>query len=641
MLTEAQIERIRRSGLFDAEWYRQRYPDVARLGLSPLRHYQRLGGALLRDPGPGFSCRFYLAQNPDVAQAGLHPLLHYLESGQQEGRAPHPAAVDPVAPRTDGKAQALWWRALLETGGLEDEPLAGLGGLARGDDPEAGALAAEALGFWALGARDFSTARQWFDQRASLGSGAPGLAAMRVIAAAGDGDLTAARAIVDASPPNGDLHMAATWLARSDSERLDCLNQALRLGDLPELTLAAAVAGTAAIDRLRCARALPPDPDSTTQDAPVISVLMATHDDAAVIETAIASVLAQTWRALELLVIDDASGDDTADIVARAAQKDPRVRLIRLPENLGAYGARNVGLAEAKGAYVTLHDGDDWSHPMRLSRQLHHLRSHPGQAGCLSLQLRATPDLRASRWTGSGEILFENMSSLMLPCGLMREGLGRWDARRVSADSEALRRVRHMFGAGSVSLLKGGPMAVQRDHADSATADSATGMSWFYYGARRDYYEAQLYHHAHADSLYYRPGQPPPFAAPAILNPAGDPAAVARFDHVYAGIMSHPDAGSEALMGWLEDDLVAGRRVALVTLFSMTMPAASGLSIWAGLRARIDGTSVVRLCYGERARCTRLIRLPGQHIPEAQRYLPRVEDATGPVLWPGLVPDGA
>ncbi|MBB6251509.1 glycosyltransferase family 2 protein [Nitrospirillum iridis] len=74
--------------LFDADWYRQEYPEA---GADPVLDYLTVGAAAGRNPGPDFSTRFYWEQNPDVAAAGANPLVHYLEQGRQQGRPTAPA----------------------------------------------------------------------------------------------------------------------------------------------------------------------------------------------------------------------------------------------------------------------------------------------------------------------------------------------------------------------------------------------------------------------------------------------------------------------------------------------------------------------------------------------------------------------
>ncbi|SFO34092.1 hypothetical protein SAMN04487859_1291, partial [Roseovarius lutimaris] len=77
---------ISASGLFEADWYVQCYPDVAQAKGGPLRHFVRYGAYELRNPGPEFdSLRYHLA-NPDVTAHGMAALMHYVRSGKSEGR---------------------------------------------------------------------------------------------------------------------------------------------------------------------------------------------------------------------------------------------------------------------------------------------------------------------------------------------------------------------------------------------------------------------------------------------------------------------------------------------------------------------------------------------------------------------------
>lgn len=84
---------LRRSRMFDADYYLARYPDVRREGIDPLLHFLRHGAAEKRDPGPAFNTGSYLATYPDVARSGINPLLHYLRHGVAEGRSSSPPAA--------------------------------------------------------------------------------------------------------------------------------------------------------------------------------------------------------------------------------------------------------------------------------------------------------------------------------------------------------------------------------------------------------------------------------------------------------------------------------------------------------------------------------------------------------------------
>lgn len=106
---------------------------------------------------------------------------------------------------------------------------------------------------------------------------------------------------------------------------------------------------------------------STTPD---VSFLVCTFNVAPFVEEAIRSALAQTDVSLEVVVIDDASKDDTANIVERIAQEDPRVRLIRRTENGGISVARNQAIREARGTWMAILDGDDIVLPERSRRMI-------------------------------------------------------------------------------------------------------------------------------------------------------------------------------------------------------------------------------------------------------------------------------
>ena len=103
----------------------------------------------------------------------------------------------------------------------------------------------------------------------------------------------------------------------------------------------------------------------------LVSVVMAAFEEEAFIGEALESVLAQSYRPVEVIVVDDGSGDRTAEIAAAAG-----VRVLR-QAHLGPAAARNAGLAVAEGEYWTIFDADDVMPPERLECQVAHLQRHP------------------------------------------------------------------------------------------------------------------------------------------------------------------------------------------------------------------------------------------------------------------------
>ncbi len=101
-----------------------------------------------------------------------------------------------------------------------------------------------------------------------------------------------------------------------------------------------------------------------------ITVLIPAYNAADFINRAIESALAQSPSPLEVVIVDDKSTDRTVEVVSAMAATEPRIRLIELPANLGAAGARNAGLDNARGDWIAVLDADDAYAAGRLSALL-------------------------------------------------------------------------------------------------------------------------------------------------------------------------------------------------------------------------------------------------------------------------------
>lgn len=110
--------------------------------------------------------------------------------------------------------------------------------------------------------------------------------------------------------------------------------------------------------------------------APLVSVIMPTYNDRLAIEEAINSILKQTLTSWELIIVDDASTDGTAEFVA-ANFDDSRISLIRMEKNSGSGFCRNRAIEVAQGQFVAVMDADDISMPDRLQKQVDRLIAAP------------------------------------------------------------------------------------------------------------------------------------------------------------------------------------------------------------------------------------------------------------------------
>ncbi|MBR0507204.1 MAG: glycosyltransferase family 2 protein [Clostridia bacterium] len=103
---------------------------------------------------------------------------------------------------------------------------------------------------------------------------------------------------------------------------------------------------------------------------PRVSVIVPAYRCADTVEETVRSALNGTMQEIELIAVDDGSGDGTAAVLERLRNEDARVRVIALPENAGVANARNTGVKEAKADWIAFLDSDDVWEADKLARQL-------------------------------------------------------------------------------------------------------------------------------------------------------------------------------------------------------------------------------------------------------------------------------
>lgn len=103
---------------------------------------------------------------------------------------------------------------------------------------------------------------------------------------------------------------------------------------------------------------------------PVISIIMPVFNSSTTIANSVESVLAQTYKKFELIIVDDCSQDDSLLIAKQYAEKDKRIKVIKLEKNSGAAVARNTAIAAANGRYIAFLDSDDLWLSKKLELQI-------------------------------------------------------------------------------------------------------------------------------------------------------------------------------------------------------------------------------------------------------------------------------
>ncbi|ENJ9652623.1 glycosyltransferase [Clostridium botulinum] len=103
---------------------------------------------------------------------------------------------------------------------------------------------------------------------------------------------------------------------------------------------------------------------------PLISIIMPVYNCQEYIEEAINSVITQTYKSWELIVIDDESKDNTIKIIEKLSNKDQRIRFYKNEKNLGVSETRNKGISLANGEWIAFLDSDDMWKPSKLEKQI-------------------------------------------------------------------------------------------------------------------------------------------------------------------------------------------------------------------------------------------------------------------------------
>ena len=112
----------------------------------------------------------------------------------------------------------------------------------------------------------------------------------------------------------------------------------------------------------------------------LVSIIMPAYNSETYIEKSIESILSQTYKCFEFIIINDGSTDKTRSIIKK--YKDPRINLIDNNRNLGLSRSVNKGLKVAKGMFIARHDSDDISLPTRIHDQINFLIANPSIGLC-------------------------------------------------------------------------------------------------------------------------------------------------------------------------------------------------------------------------------------------------------------------
>lgn len=309
-------------------------------------------------------------------------------------------------------------------------------------------------------------------------------------------------------------------------------------------------------------------PTLEQNEGPKVSVILTSYRPARQdILNAVSSILAQTYRNIELIIVDDASPPQFDEILEEIVSLDSRIRLIKLTKNGGTYRARNAAIAAATGKYVTGQDADDWSHPQRLAHQVAYLQDNPTASGVVVQAIRMNDELIRVFPGRLPQRLCE--VSLMLPAEVARQLGGYIDARK-GADSEFRRRLETRY-ARKVHLIEKPLYLTRIGHDSLSAADFKPGWS---HPVRRAFWNATQHWHENAldEDLTLQESLRSPVPVPnrfKVVQPEDLP----LYDVVFINDWRSYGLSQRIMLDQIRLLARAGKRVGLMHLESLLSPS--------------------------------------------------------------------
>lgn len=325
-------------------------------------------------------------------------------------------------------------------------------------------------------------------------------------------------------------------------------------------------------------------------DGPLVSVLVPTFNGSALIGTTLDSLVNQSWKNLEIIVVDDFSDAEHRERLQEVCARYEEVTLLLQPENLGAYMARNRALSVASGEFITVHDDDDWSHPQKVELQVSHLLEQPTRFANMSRHARASEDLLLTRINNNPSFSQPNFSSLMARRELI-ERLGGWDTVNRGADAEFRDRLVKFTGE-PVEVVGTVPHSFTRTHGASLTAGE---IGRGYIDPSRLFYQAAYFRSLHNAEVTEAGLTMTDFPRPLNMKPGMRGKHLGTFDVVFATDFRFPGGTTALTTNEIEFAARQGLRVGMLQFDSPLNSPKDGIALRALDVAQLENVEVLSL----------------------------------------------
>lgn len=381
------------------------------------------------------------------------------------------------------------------------------------------------------------------------------------------------------------------------------------------------------------------DPSPGTRDDPLVSVIVPVgcrHDG---FEIAVQSLLGQTWRKLEILIVDYSGDEDLKQVIGMLAEADSRIK--RVPADLLrlTYEALNHGLKQALGCYVTTFCADEFAHPEKIEQQLLELQRQGCQA-VLTCQALLSKDMRfTAGWHPEFSFIPVQTSSLMLSTDTLKE-MGGWDAVDTDPDSFLLWRLKKAVGCTSVHV------ACNRVPLSFSVAHPCRQMPThlnFPYGRQRDLHKKAVRIMQRRVEQDESKDLVDELCTGVLALSPNQSEAHSAFDIVFTGDFSDGSIGLSVLMGRLSQMGLEGQTIGIFNWPDYRSPWKNTLG--GDLAELLDADLVTQISAGEKATARVLVlcnpyvvRHPVDGLPEFMSN--RVEVLCGSQIASAEIFDG-
>jgi glycosyltransferase involved in cell wall biosynthesis len=309
-----------------------------------------------------------------------------------------------------------------------------------------------------------------------------------------------------------------------------------------------------ALDRLVIER-------SESVSGELVSIVMPTFNPGSEILTAIRSLILQTYTSLEILVVDDGSDDNESLRLLNEIEKlDQRVRVLHLENNFGTYVARNIGMQQAQGRYITFHDSDDFSMPRKIERSVSKLESDGQFTSVLTNSLLVNDQLIFSRTGYRANKV--NLSSIMFDRKIL-EQVGYFEPLRKAADTEFISRLSDILQSKPavvtefLSLVRRGQNSLTSTDLQPRYMSDARMI----YRSRNEMLPSKLRKGSGVDLAALNVQLPLSGAIPKVLRSKSEVGDPQKVENLIVGDCFHESALSSRITNAVDDFIKKGKKV--------------------------------------------------------------------------------